>query len=110
MPDLDVATDLPALSGWMIGAPAAHPLLQVIEEVTKSGAADSAGLVILAAFDDIIAILETAAPDRLATERKDLRQARTFDDLFIVRAELVAAAKLARANIPFDFGVRGADV
>jgi len=64
---------------------------------------------ILRAFDTIIGRLEAAEPQplRLAAERKDFRNARTFDDLRIVRSELVAGGMLANAHVGFDFGARG---
>jgi hypothetical protein len=104
---MDVASLFPSLTGWMAGAPANHPLRQIIGAVRPSDNSQSVGFVILTAFNDIISALESVRPARLPTERQDFQQARTFDDLLIVRAELVAAARLARAGVPFDFGVRG---
>jgi hypothetical protein len=63
--------------------------------------------MILAAFDTIISRLEAAQPLRLAAELKDFRNARTSDDLRIVRSELVAGGMLAAAGVGFDFGARG---
>jgi hypothetical protein len=63
--------------------------------------------MILAAFDTIISRLEAARPLRLTAELKDFRNARTFDDLRIVRSELVAGGMLAAADVGFDFGARG---
>jgi hypothetical protein len=62
---------------------------------------------ILGAFDSLIGTLEAAQPLRLDGERRDFLKVKTDDDLMIVRAELVAGAKLARAGVGFDFGARG---
>lgn len=86
---------------------AGHPLSPVIESVRKRGQSSGEGVAVLAAFEQIIAILEAAKPDRLPTEQADFRKAKTWEDLLITRAELIAGAKLAQAGIPFDFGVRG---
>lgn len=63
--------------------------------------------MISAAFDTIISRLEAAQPLRLAAELKDFRNARTSDDLRIVRSELVTGGMLAAAGVGFDFGARG---
>jgi len=39
----------------------------------------------------------------LTAERRDFQNARTFDDLRIVRSELVAEGMLAHAGVSFDF-------
>jgi hypothetical protein len=62
---------------------------------------------VLTAYNDIIGILESRQPLRLESERADFRRASTDDALLIVRAELVAGAKLARAGVDFEFGKRG---
>lgn len=103
---MDVASLCPGVNAWMNSAPKAHPLWEIIDNVTASREPSSVGLDILAALEDIIVTLEQADPQRLATERADFQKARNFNDLLIVRAELVAAAKLARAGVPFEFGSR----
>ncbi|WLW55247.1 hypothetical protein [Streptomyces sp. YU58] len=105
-----MSTPFPFLQGWMDRAPQDHPLTDLITEATGNSLADSFASVTVAAFEDIVEALEEARPERLAGVRRDFRNARTFnDDLLIVRAEMVAGAKLARAGIPFDFGRRNGD-
>ncbi|MFJ5546790.1 hypothetical protein [Streptomyces sp. NPDC093225] len=102
-----MSTSFPFLQGWMDKTPQDHPLADLITEATGNNPADSFASTTVTAFESIIEALERAQPERLATVRRDFRNARTFnDDLMIVRAELVAGAKLARAGIPFDFGRR----
>lgn len=103
---VDLEALYPNVVAWMAGARRGHPLSLVIESVHKRGESSAEGVAIVAAFEQIIAILENAKPDRLPTERADFRKAKTWEDLLITRAELVAGAKLAQAGIPFDFGAR----
>ncbi|MDX2531602.1 hypothetical protein [Streptomyces scabiei] len=102
-----MSTSFPFLLEWMDNAPQDHPLTDLIAEATKNSPADSFASAVVMAFENIIETLEKAQPERRAGVRRDFRSARTFDDdLMIVRAEMVAGAKLARAGIPFDFGRR----
>lgn len=103
---IQVSTSFPILQDWMNRAPQQHPLADLITEATGNSPVDSFASVIVAAFENIIEALEKAQPERLAGVRRDFRNATTTDDLLIVRAEMVAGAKLARAGIPFDFGRR----
>lgn len=103
---MDVASICPRVIAWMSDAPTTHPLREIIDNVTASPESRSVGQEILAALEDIIVTLERADPLRLSTERSDFQKARNFNDLLIVRAELVTAAKLARAGVPFEFGSR----
>jgi hypothetical protein len=103
---MDVASLCPRVTAWMSETPTTHPLWEIIDKATASPEPRSVGLEILAALEDIIVNLEQANPLRLATERADFQKAKNFNDLLIVRAELVAAAKLARVGIPFEFGSR----
>lgn len=104
---MDVLGQFSEFARWMAAAPAAHPLRDWI--AADPGRADPGSLtnVTLAAFDDIIAVLEAAAPSRLGAVRGDFQRAKTLNDVLIVRAEMVAGAKLARAGIGFVFGKRG---
>lgn len=97
----------PSLASWMRGTPPTHPLHELIETDQNSPQPGGAGRVILTAFDDIIGTLEAAKPERLSGERNDFRNAKAWNDLLIVRAELIAGAKLARHGVGFDFGRRG---
>lgn len=104
---MDVNTLYPRVMSWMKEARASHPLSELIDSVRDGGSSPGAATAILAAFEQVIAGLEAVKPERLLTERADFRKARSWDDLLIVRAELVAGHKLAQAGVPFDFGVRG---
>ncbi|MFE2038496.1 hypothetical protein ACFXBB_35810 [Streptomyces scopuliridis] len=97
----------PSLAAWMSGTRAAHPLRELFDAAEDSDHPTSFRRSILQAFDDIIGTLEAVQPRYLAQPKKDFVRARTDDDLMIVRAELVAGAKLARAGVAFDFGTRG---
>lgn len=102
-----VSTSFPFLHAWMDNTRQDHPLADLITETTGNSISDSFASATVTAFENIIEALETAGPERRAGVRRDFRNARTFDDdLMIVRAEMVAGAKLARAGIPFDFGRR----
>ncbi|MFF7986951.1 hypothetical protein ACFZDK_49095 [Streptomyces sp. NPDC007901] len=102
-----MTTSFPFLQDWMDKAPQDHPLADLITEATGNSPADNFAFATVAAFENIIEALEKARPERLAGVRRDFRNARTFNnDLLIVRAEMVAGAKLARAGILFDFGRR----
>jgi hypothetical protein len=103
---MDAAILCPRVTAWMSEAPTTHPLWEIIDNVTASAEPHSVGLEVLAALEDIIVTVEQADPLRLATERADFQKAKDFNDLLIVRAELVAAAKLARTGILFEFGSR----
>ncbi|QOV43028.1 hypothetical protein [Streptomyces chromofuscus] len=89
--------------------PQDHPLCDLIAEAAGNSVPDSFASGTVMAFEDIIEALEKAQPERLSSVQGDFRRARTFDDLLIVRAELVAGAKLARAGVPFDFGQRNGE-
>ncbi len=78
----------PSLGGWMAGTPTTHPLRELFDAASAADAPTSPRRMILAAFDTIISRLEAAQPLRLAAELKDFRNARTSDDLRIVRSEL----------------------
>jgi hypothetical protein len=97
----------PSLDDWMAGTAANHPLREWYDDAAADDAATSPRRMILNALDTIIGRLDAAQPARLSAERKDFRNARTTDDLRIVRSELLAGGMLARAGIGFDFGVRG---
>ena len=97
----------PSLGGWMAGTPTTHPLRELFDAASAADTPTSPRRMILAAFDTIISRLEAAQPLRLAAELKDFRNARTSDDLRIVRSELVAGGMLAAAGVGFDFGARG---
>ncbi len=97
----------PSLGRWMAGTRTTHPLRELFDAASPTDAATSPRRMILVAFDTIISRLEAAQPLRLAAELKDFRNARTFDDLRIVRSELVAGGMLAAADVGFDFGSRG---
>ncbi|CAG7614113.1 hypothetical protein [Actinacidiphila bryophytorum] len=96
----------PSLAAWMAATPAAHPLRDLFDAADESDHPTSFRRSILQAFDDVIRTLEEAQPMRLAGPKRDFVKARTDDDVAIVRAELVAGAKLARAGVAFDFGPR----
>ncbi|KOG29518.1 hypothetical protein ADK35_02170 [Streptomyces viridochromogenes] len=83
-----------------------HPLRDYFDQAVRSGVPESDASIFSAAFEDIIGALDKAQPQQLSSVRGEFRRARTFDDLLIVRAEMVAGAKLARAGVPFDFGRR----
>lgn len=104
---MDVDSLYPRVMSWMKEARGSHPLSELIGSVRDGGSSPGSAAAILAAFEQVIAGLEAARPERLLTERADFRKARSWDDLLIVRAELVAGHKLAQAGVPFDFGVRG---
>lgn len=76
----------PSLRGWMTGTPESHPLWELFDASRADDQPTSPRWAILRAFDTIIGRLEAAEPQplRLAAERKDFRNARTFDDLRIV--------------------------
>ncbi|MEU8622586.1 hypothetical protein [Streptomyces sp. NPDC048623] len=97
----------PSLTAWMGGTAATHPLRTLFDAAEESDHPTSFRRSILQAFDDIIGTLEAAQPLHLGQPKGDFVRAKVDDDLMIVRAELVAGAKLARAGIPFDFGTRG---
>jgi hypothetical protein len=97
----------PSVGGWIAGTPTTHPLRELFDAPSAADARTSPRRMILAAFDTIISRLEAAQPLRLAAELKDFRNARTSDDLRIVRSELVAGGMLAAAGVGFDFGTRG---
>ncbi|WP_370137687.1 hypothetical protein [Streptacidiphilus sp. EB103A] len=96
----------PSLASWMGTTPATHPLREQFDAADESDHPTSFRRTVLQAFDDIIATLEKAEPLRLSQPKGDFLKAKTDDDLLIVRAELVAAAKLASAGVGFDFGAR----
>jgi hypothetical protein len=91
----------------MKGAHQRHVLREVIRDVEQATDGQPDRRLVLAAFDELIEALEGAAPNRLASVRGDFEKAIEFDDLWIVRSEMVAGAKLARSGVPFDFGQRG---
>ncbi|MGW0836489.1 hypothetical protein [Streptomyces prunicolor] len=101
-----MSTSFPFLQDWMNKAAQEHPLRDHFELASGNAATDSFASVIVTAFENIIEALEKAKPERLAGVRHDFRQATTMDALLIARSEMVAGAKLARAEIPFDFGRR----
>ncbi|KOV86901.1 hypothetical protein ADL01_05735 [Streptomyces sp. NRRL WC-3618] len=101
-----MSTSFPFLQEWMNRAPQQHPLADLIAEATGNSLMDNFASVIVTAFENIVEALEKAQPQRIAGVRRDFRNATTKDDLLIVRAEMVAGAKLARAGILFDFGQR----
>ncbi|MEU4116500.1 hypothetical protein AB0F71_18655 [Kitasatospora sp. NPDC028055] len=100
------SSTFPALGSWMASAPGNHPLRELFDSAEESDHPTSYRRTILQAFDDIIRILEEAQPQRLSGPKGDFLKAKTDDDLLIVRAELVAGAKLAVAGVGFDFGPR----
>ena len=104
---MSTPTLFPCLAAWMTGAKATHPLRGLFDAARADDEPHGFRVTTLQAFDNLIDTLETAQPKRLDSERRDFRIAKTDDDLMIVRAELVAAAKLARAGVGFDFGERG---
>lgn len=89
----------PSLGGWMTGTPTTHPLQELFDSSGTDDASTSPRRMILTAFDTIISRLDAAQPLRLSAERKDFRNARTIDDLRIVRSELVAGGMLAAAGV-----------
>jgi hypothetical protein len=97
----------PSLGSWIARTPTTHPLRTLFDPASAADAPTSPRRMILAAFDTIIGRLEAAQPLRLGAEVKDFRNARTFDDLRIVRSELVVGGMLAAAGVGFDFGARG---
>ncbi|MGW4908120.1 hypothetical protein [Streptomyces sp. NPDC004270] len=98
----------PFLTRWMAGTTVNHPLSEVIEADAKAEDSQAAGTrAVLTAYDSIIESLEVAKPLRLEGERAEFRRSETDDALLIVRAELAAGAKLARAGVSFEFGQRG---
>ncbi|MEW2320477.1 hypothetical protein AB0926_04920 [Streptomyces griseoincarnatus] len=101
-----MSTSFPFLQDWMENTPQDHPLADLIAEAAGNIPAGSSALAVVMAFENIIEALEKAKPERRGGVRRDFRKARTFDDLMITRAEMVAGAKLARAGVPFDFGRR----
>ncbi|MEV7789675.1 hypothetical protein AB0O72_30480 [Streptomyces sp. NPDC088106] len=101
-----MSTSFPFLQDWMENTRQDHPLADLIAEATGNTPAGSSALAVVTAFENIIEALEKAKPERRGGVRRDFRKARTFDDLMITRAEMVAGAKLARAGVPFDFGRR----
>ncbi|MFF8968677.1 hypothetical protein [Streptomyces sp. NPDC014995] len=96
----------PFLSLWMKKTKPSHPLIEMIKADTQSGGSDSNTRAVLMAYDSVIETLEAAQPLRLDGERTEFQKAQTHGDLRIVRAELVAGAKLARAAVTFEFGRR----
>lgn len=100
------SSQFPHLASWMAGAPQTHPLRQLYGQALDTDDPNGYRQATLRAFDDLIGALEAAKPQRLDTVRGDFRNAPTTNDLMIVRSELVAGAKLARAHVAFDFGVR----
>ncbi|MBO7938135.1 hypothetical protein JTP77_019760 [Streptomyces sp. S9] len=97
----------PSLSRWMARAKVNHPLAQMIDADAKTGDPRGGARAVLTAYDAIIGNLEAARPLRLDSERAEFRRADNDDALLIVRAELAAGAKLARAGVTFEFGQRG---
>jgi hypothetical protein len=104
--ETDLVERFPALADWMASVRPGHPLQPLISADTVADPGSVAGSC-LAAFDTIITRLNAAAPQRLSTERSEFRAVKTFDDLLIVRAELVAGSALAARDVGFDFGKRG---
>jgi len=102
---MDVDSLYPNVMTWMDGARGNHPLAEIIEPVRNDGNSPSVGTAILDAFERVIAGLEAAKPERLPTERADFRKARTWDDLLIVRAELVAGAKPRSTAVILGWGL-----
>lgn len=90
----------PSLSAWMSSVPSTHPLRVLLPP-------DESAAIILAAYNDLIVDLEQSKPLRLEGKRASFRSVRSHDDLLALRAELVMAAKLARAGIRFEFGPPG---
>jgi hypothetical protein len=97
----------PYLDGWMAGTAADHPLREWYDHAGADDTTASPRSMILGSLDTIIGRLDAAQPARLSAERRDFRNARTTDDLRIVRSELVAGGMLAAVGIGFDFGMRG---
>lgn len=88
----------PTLSSWMQGASANHPLRPLIDK------ADADGDEILDAFEALIHDIEAAGPKRWPGKRRDFRGLNSDPAFYQFRAEMVIAAKLARADIAFEFG------
>ncbi|MGW2932636.1 hypothetical protein ACWDA7_12400 [Streptomyces sp. NPDC001156] len=101
-----MSTSFPFLQAWMDKTRQDHPLRDYVDQAVGSGAPDGIASIFCEAFENIIESLEKAQPQRLDSVRGVFRKARTLDDVLIVRAELVAGAKLARAGVLFDFGRR----
>jgi hypothetical protein len=88
----------PTLSSWMQSASTAHPLWPLLDD------ADDHGDEILDAFDTLIRYIEAAAPNRWLGKRRDFRGLKTDPAFYQFRAEMVVAARLARAGVAFEFG------
>ena len=86
------------LSSWMVDAAIAHPLRPLMTDTSSSATA------VLAAYEELLATVESAAPTRWQSKRRDFRRLQTEQALLAHRGELVVAAKLIRAGIPFEFG------
>jgi hypothetical protein len=82
----------------MTGARADHPVHAIL--------ADSRPFVVevAQALGQLLETVERAAPARWMSKRRDFRALTTERKLFEMRSELVVAAMLACAEVPFDFG------
>jgi hypothetical protein len=91
---------LPVLSEWMRGANPSHAWggPRYSAKHANYWVAQHRGV------EDVLAMLPAAEPGRLDGKRRTFRSLRTVHELRNLASELSFAARLARRDVPFDFG------
>ena len=92
-------SDSPALALWMANVVSDHPLNQT-----------GMPAWFLEALNEILQSLEDVQPLRLSRKRNSFRALHSFSALLELRAELLAASLLARAEVQFEFGADHPDL
>lgn len=92
---ISVLAPWPRLDDWA-GSKPKHPLRSDYEGLPGQRAA-------LSVLEDVIVDLEAAGPPGLGGKRKQLKTASSWQDCLDIRTELLVAAKLLAAGIPFVF-------
>jgi hypothetical protein len=105
--DLAVHTGLEAFDRWMEGADPQHFLQTHLLPLVQDEQEREGVWLLFEVWNELFCILDEADPNRLDGKRGVFRKARTQEDLLALRAELVTAAKLALARVPFEFGKQG---
>src|SRR5262245_13949132 len=93
-----VKPDLPPhLSEWMGKSPR-HPLRPLI------GLPFSDVRAVLTHIDDLLTVVQDAAPVRWQSKRRDFQGLTGFSGFLNLRAELLVAANLIASGVDFSFG------
>ncbi len=92
----------PHLAEWMTGCVADHPLLNPGLVALPQGLLDT--------LERIVAVLDDVVPLRVGRKQQAFRRLRSEPAFFELRSELLVAAKVAAAGVPFEFPAHAPDL